>query len=142
MQAVVRRIGGVGLVGKADSGHWVAMDTRAEAGGYGAGSSPLELVLMGLGGCASMDVLAILAKKRIKLDDYEVHLEADRLEEHPRPFSAIRIVFHFYGEDLKPQDLDQAIRLSLEKYCSVAAMLRQAAPIEATFEVHPPRPAR
>ena len=142
MQAVVRRIGGIGLVGKSDSGHWVAMDGRVEAGGYGGGSSPLELVLIGLGGCTSMDVLSILAKKRIKLDDYEVQLEADRAEELPRAFTAVRVTFHFYGENLKASDLEQAVRLSEEKYCSVAAMLRPAVPIEVKIEVHPPRPAR
>lgn len=144
MQAVVRRIGstGISLVGKSDSTHWLAMDTSPAGGGLGAASSPLELVLIALGGCTSMDVLSILAKKRIKLDDYEVLLEADRAETVPRPFTAIRVLFHFYGENLKPEDLEQAVQLSYEKYCSVAAMLRPAVPIEVRFEAHPPRSAR
>jgi putative redox protein len=142
MKAVVRRIGGISLAGRADSGHWVVMDGREEAGGAGGGSSPLELVLIGLGGCTAMDVLAILAKKPIKLDDLEVELEADRSEEHPKAFTAIRLLFHFYGENLRAQDLETAVELSEGKYCSVAAMLRKSAPIEFRIEVHPPRPAR
>ena len=144
MQALVRRIGGTGtgLVGKSDSCHWVAMDTSAAGGGLGAASSPLELVLIALGGCTSMDVLSILAKKRIKLDDYEVLLEAGRAETTPRAFTAIRVLFRFYGENLVHQDLEQAVQLSYEKYCSVATMLRTAVPIEVKFEAHPPRPVR
>jgi putative redox protein len=142
VKAVVRRIGGLSLAGKADSNHWVSMDGPAEAGGADAGTRPLELLLIGLGGCTSMDVLSILAKKRIKLDDFEVTLEADRAAEHPKVFTALRMTYHFYGDDLRRQDLEEAIRLSEEKYCSVSAMLRKAAPIEIQLEVHPPRPAR
>ncbi len=142
MKATVRRIGGLGLAGRADSNHWVIMDSPEDVGGFNAGSRPLELVLIGLGGCTGMDVLSILAKKRIKLDDFEIQLEAERSPEHPKVFTAIQVTFHFYGENLKEADLEAAVRLSEEKYCSVAAMLRKAATIKVNLEVHPPRPAR
>ncbi len=142
MKATVRRIGGLGLVGKADSNHWVIMDTAPEALGFGAGSSPMELLLMALGGCTAMDVLTILAKKRIKLDDFEVLLDADRADTHPRVLTAIRLIYRFYGEDLKRSDLEVAVQLSEEKYCSVSAMLSKAATIECSIETYPPRPAR
>ena len=144
MQATVKRVGGSGLVmaGKATSGHWVAMDTSTEVGGTDGGSRPLELVLIALGGCTSMDVLSIMAKKRIKLDDYEVEIEADRAEEHPKVLNRITIVYHFYGEGLRAEDLQQAVHLSEEKYCSVSAMLRKACPVDTRIEVHPPRPAK
>jgi putative redox protein len=142
MKAVVRRIGGVAMAGMADSGHWVPMDGPENVGGFTGGSRPLELFLIGLGGCTGMDVLSILAKKRIKLDDFEIQLEADRADEHPKVFTAIRLVFHFYGDNLKVEDLRQAVELSEQKYCSASAILRQTCPVEVSLETHPPRPAR
>lgn len=142
MKAIVRRIGGLGVAGKADSNHWVPMDAAQDVGGSNAASRPLELVLIGLGGCTGMDVLSILAKKHVKLDDFQIELEADRAPEHPRVFTAIRMTFHFFGEDLNLDDLQSAVRLSEETYCSVSAMLRRAVPITAKIEAHPPRPAR
>lgn len=142
MKAIVRRIGGLGVVGKADSNHWVAMDAAQDVGGSNGASRPLELVLVGLGGCTGMDVLSMLAKKRIKLDDFQIELEADRAEEHPKVFTAIRMTFHFFGQDLNQSDLESAVQLSEEKYCSVSAMLRKAVPITVKIEVHPPVPAR
>jgi putative redox protein len=142
VEATVRRIGGLGLAGKADTNHWVIMDTSPEGGGFGAGSSPMELLLISLGGCTAMDVLLILGKKRVKLDDFEVLLEADRAETHPRVLTAIRMIYRFYGDGLKLSDLETAVELSEEKYCSVSAMLRKAVSIECSVEIHPPRPAR
>jgi putative redox protein len=144
LQALVKRVGSSGLVmvGRASSGHWIPMDTAEEVGGTDGGSRPLELILIALGGCTAMDVLSILAKKRIKLDDCEVHLEADRAEEHPKVLTRITLVYHFYGDGLRSEDLQQAVQLSEEKYCSVSAMLRQAAPVETRIEIHPPRPAK
>ncbi len=143
MKAVVRRIGhGFALAGKADSNHWVPMDIGEDSGGTDAAVRPLELLLIGLGGCTGVDVLSILKKKRVRLDDFEMELEADRVEPHPRIFSEIRIVYHFYGEDLKLSDLETAVELSQSKYCSASAILRASAPIASRIEIHPPRPAR
>ncbi len=142
MKAVVRRMGGISLAGLSESGHWVPMDGPSDLGGSDAAAKPLELVLIGLGGCTSIDILSILRKRRIKLDDYEVELEAGRAETHPRVFTSIRLTFHFYGEDLPREDLELAVRLSEEKYCSVSAMLRASMPIETRVELHPPREAR
>ena len=144
MKAVVRRLGGTGLAlaGMSDSGHWVPMDGPEDVGGYGGGTRPLELLLIGLGGCTGMDVLSILAKKRVKLADFEIEIEAPRTAEHPKVFTSITLVFRFYGDGLKESDLEEAVRLSEEKYCSASAMLRKAAPVEARIEIHPPRPAR
>jgi putative redox protein len=142
VKATVRRIGGVAMAGKAGSGHWVTMDGPEDIGGFEGGSRPLELFLIGLGGCTGMDVLSILAKKRIKLDDFEIEVDSDRAAEHPKVFTAIRLVFHFYGDNLKLEDLQRAVALSEEKYCSASAMLRRACPIDVKVETHPPRPAR
>jgi putative redox protein len=139
MKATLKRFGTIGLLGKADSGHWVPMDTSPKVGGDAGAAGPLELVLIGLGGCTSMDVLSILAKKRVQLDDYEVELEADRAEDHPRTLQNIKIKFIFYGENVQEKDVARAIELSEEKYCAVAAMLRDHTTIETTFEIRPPR---
>ena len=88
------------LVGKGDSNHWVAMDASPEVGGTDAGSRPLELFLMGLGGCTTMDVLSILKKKRSPVEDYELQIEADRAEEHPKVFTQVRLKFIFYGKGI------------------------------------------
>mgnify|MGYP000010219680 CR=1 FL=1 len=143
MQAIVKRIGreGISFVGRADSGHWVPMDTAPDQGGQNASATPLELLLIALGGCTSMDVLAILAKKRIRLDDYEVALDGDRSPTHPKVFTTIRVTYRFYGEGLSLTDLEQAVRLSAEKYCSVMAMVARAAVVSHGIEVHPPRTA-
>jgi putative redox protein len=142
VKAVIRRVGGVAMVGKADSGHWVPMDGPEDVGGFTGGSRPLELFLIGLGGCTGMDVLSILAKKRVKLDDFEIEIDADRAEEHPKVFTAIRLMFHFYGDGLKAEELQQAVEHSEQKYCSASAMLRAACPVDVRFVIHPPRPAR
>ena len=139
MKAVVRRIDGIAMAGKADSSHWIPMDGPADLGGHDAGARPLELLLIGLGGCSGMDVLSILKKKRVQLDDFEITLEAERAETYPRVFTSIRVVYHFWGADLPLDALKQAVELSETKYCSATAMLRKAAPVESRIEVHPPR---
>lgn len=137
MKAYMRRIGGLTLAARADSNHWVTLDSSLENGGQGAGSSPMELILMGLGGCMSMDVLSILAKKRVLLEDYEVRLEAERAGEHPRIFTRINIKFTLYGEGIPPEAVARAIQLSEEKYCSASAMLVKSAAITSEFEILP-----
>lgn len=135
MKAIIKSIHGLSLVGKADSGHWVPMDTSSATGGNGAASSPMELVLLALGGCTSLDVLSILAKKRVVLDDYEVHLQAERAEDHPKVFTAIVIKFIFYGKNIPKEAVERAIELSDTKYCSVSAMLKAATKISVEYEI-------
>lgn len=135
MKATVKRVQDLALAAKAESNHWVMMDAGENTGGADAGARPLELVLMGLGGCTSMDVLTILQKKRIELDDFEVQLEADRAEEHPRVFTNIRIKFIFYGKNIPAEAVQRAIELSETKYCSVSAMLSKTAKISIDYEI-------
>jgi putative redox protein len=142
MKAIIKRITGMSLVGKSDSNHWVSMDAAREAGGEDGGARPLELLLLGLGGCTSMDVLSILEKKRIQLDDYECQLEAERAEEHPKVFTRIRIRFVFYGDAIPAEAVERAIQLSEEKYCSAVAMLSKAAPITVEYEIKSLKKAR
>lgn len=139
MKATIRRFGQMGLVGKAESGHWIPMDADPAVGGEGGATKPVELVLIGLGGCTAMDVLSILAKKRIKLDDFEIELEAGRAAEHPKTLQDIRVKFIVYGEGIREQDVARAIELSAGSYCSVSAMLRKHTSVTMTFEIRPPR---
>lgn len=144
MRALVKRIGSQGhsLVAAADSSHWVVIDSSREHGGFGGGSSPMELLLQAVGGCTGIDVLSTLAKKRVKLDDFEIELDADRAATPPKVFTAIRIVYRFFGEKLEAADLEHAVRLSMEKYCSVSQMLKGSVAFHWSIETFPPREAR
>jgi putative redox protein len=135
MKAMIKRLDGLSLAGKGDSNHWLNIDASKDVGGEDAASRPLELVLLGLGGCTSLDVLSILKKKRIHLDDYECFVEAERAEEHPKVFTKILIKFVFYGEHIPKEAVERAIELSEKTYCSVTAMLRKSAEITIEYEI-------
>ncbi len=135
IQAEIKRVSGLTLAGKADSGHWVIMDTSTNAGGHNAASSPMELVLMALGGCMSMDILSILEKKRIKVEDFKVQLQGFRAEEHPMVYQEINIRFILTGNEITAEAVERAIELSETKYCSVSAMLRHGTRIKVEYEI-------
>jgi putative redox protein len=137
MQAWVRQIDGLTFAAKSDSGHWVFMDTRTDLGGADGASKPLELVLMGLGGCTGMDVVSILRKMRVGLDRFEIRLEAERAEEHPQVFLRIRMEYRLFGSGIDAEKVERAIELSRTQYCSVSAMLSKAVPIEYTYQINP-----
>jgi putative redox protein len=116
--------------GIADSNHWIVMDTGTDAGGAQGACTPLELVLLGLGGCTAMDVVSILRKMQVPLRGLEIRLHADRSQDHPKVFTRIRLEYRFSGEGIDPEKVDRAVALSRTKYCSVSAMLGAAAEIE------------
>ncbi len=136
MKVTLRQVKGIMLVGKGDSGHWIPMDGPERFEGSDAATRPLELFLLGLGGCTSMDVISILQKKRVKLNDYECVLEAERAEEHPKVFTKIKVHFIFYGNEIDEKDVERAIDLSENKYCSASAMLKKSVPIQVDYEIH------
>lgn len=135
--AFLRQVRGTTFLSKSDSGHWVTMDGPEEFGGSNAGARPKELVLMGLAGCTASDVVTILQKKRVPLAGYEMNLKAPEASEHPKVFTSIHIEYVFYGDGLNAADLERAIELSTEKYCSVSAMLKTAVPITHSFRIEP-----
>jgi putative redox protein len=137
MNALIKSVEGLTLAAKAGSGHWLVMDTDAEVGGMDGASKPLELVLMGLGGCTGMDVLSILKKMRVAVDRFEMALEADRAEEHPKVFTKIRVEYRLYGDGIDPLKVEKAIDLSRSTYCSVSAMLSKSVPIEFVYRINP-----
>jgi len=122
-------------MGKADSNHWVSIDTKIEALGSDAATHPMELVLLALGSCTGCDVLSILQKKNVSLQDFEIHLDAERSEEHPRVFTKIHLEFVFVGKGLTPMPIERAIELSQQKYCSVSAMLKPTVPITTSYRI-------
>lgn len=136
MNAIVRYTGGLSFIGKGETNHWVAMDGPPEFGGENAGSRPKELLLLALGGCTGADVASILSKRRVPFRKLEVALSAAISTEHPIVFTRVDITYRFEGDDLPVADIERAIRLSQEKYCSVSAMLRRAMPIDWTAEIN------
>jgi putative redox protein len=128
MQATLKHVGGLTYVGRSNTNHWVVMDGSKTGGGDEAAASPKETVLIALGACTAMDVSGILRKRRVEVRGFEMDLDADVAEEHPKVFTQIRLTYRFQG-DVPTNEIERAVRLSQEKYCSVSAMLRQAVPI-------------
>lgn len=136
MQATVKWVDGKMFLGESGSGHTVVMDGPPDHGGRNMGVRPMEMILLGLGGCASFDVISILEKTRQKVSDCRVELSAERAEGVPSPFTKIHLKFVVTGVALKEVQVKKAVELSAEKYCSASIMLG-AAGVELThsFEV-------
>ena len=135
MKARVKLIEGVCFAGEAGSGHAVVMDGPPDSGGRNLGPRPMEMLLLGLGGCTSFDVVHILRKGRQDIRDCVAEIEAQRAETDPKVFTRIHVHFVVTGKNLDPKRVDQAIRLSAEKYCSASIMLGKTAQITHDFEV-------
>ena len=116
---------GMSLMAKADSNHWVPMDAPSEVGGSGAATRPIELFLMGLAGCTSMDVISLLTKKRVPFTDFKVTTTTEREDTHPKVFKSVNIHFQIFGNGIKEKDIARSIELSSEKYCAASAMLKK-----------------
>lgn len=134
-KAIIKQLHGITLAAKSDSNHWVIMDGPAEFGGSDAGSRPKELLLAALGGCTGSDVISILAKRRAKLDGFEIHITGTERDEHPKIFTDIHIKYVFFGKGLDPADIEKAIELSTTKYCSVSAMLKGTVNITHSYHI-------
>lgn len=135
MNVQVKWNGKMGFVGISGTNHSVVMDVSKENGGDGAAASPMEMVLMGLAGCSGLDVAIILKKKRLDVRNFEIVVNGERAEEHPRVFTKVDMTFIFEGNDLRHKPLEDAVRLSLERYCSVAGMVSKTAEINWTVEI-------
>jgi putative redox protein len=119
--------------GTSPSGASLVLDARPESGGTGAGPSPMEAVLMALAGCTGVDVVDILQKMRAPLGGLAITVAAERGAEHPRVFTKIHLQYAVWGVGLERDEVERAVSLSQEKYCSVSAMLRRSA--ELTYEI-------
>ena len=137
MNAEVVQVRGISFVGKAESGHWVPMDGPEDFLGSNAATRPKELLLIGLGGCTGADVASMLQKMKEKIDRFEIDIQAESATEHPKVFTKIHILYKFWGDSLKSSNLEKAINLSQDKYCSVSAMLKKAVAITHSYEINP-----
>lgn len=126
MKATVKWVDNVLFLGESGSGHAVAMDGPPDLGGRNLGVRPMEMILLGMGGCASFDVMSILNKSRQKVTDCRAELEAERAEGVPSPFTKIHMTFYVLGQNLKEAHVKRAVELSATKYCSASIMLGQA----------------
>ena len=133
--AFVKQIKGITLAGKTDSNHWITMDGPESFGGSNAGIRPKELILLSLAGCTGSDVIVILQKKKVKLDDFEMNITAEMADEHPQVYTKINIEFVFYGKDIQEKDVERAIELSQTKYCSVTHMLNKSVEITHSYKI-------
>jgi len=135
MKARVEWVEGVIMVGESGSGHALVMDGPPEFGGRNLGVRPMEMLLLGMGGCTQFDVLLILRKARQQVTACVVELEAERAAEDPKVFTRIHAHFIVSGRDLREQQVERAIRLSAQKYCSASIMLGATAEISHDFEI-------
>ena len=123
------------MEGVTESGHQVVMDRSPDVGGQNLGSRPMEMLLLGLGGCAMIDVVLILRKARQAFTDIRVEINAERASEVPKVFTRIHLHFVVAGKQLDSRRVDRAISLSAQKYCSATKMLDSVAQITHDFEI-------
>lgn len=134
-QARVKWAGDLTFVGESPSGHAVVMDGGSKDGGLDHGIRPMEMLLLGAGGCSCIDVMLMLKKARQKVTDCWVELDGDRAAEPPRIFTKIHMHFVVTGHEIDPRHVDRAINLSHEKYCSASVQMGALAEITSDFEI-------
>ncbi|HKK41873.1 MAG TPA: OsmC family protein [Bacteroidales bacterium] len=116
-------------------GHKVVIDADSQVGGKNRGPKPKPFMLLSLGGCTAMDVISILNKMRVTVDSFNVRVEGDLTEEHPKHFYKMHVVYEFTGKDLPMDKLEKAVKLSEERYCGVSAVYRKAMEITSEIKV-------
>lgn len=135
MKTRVKWLDNMSFVGESGSGHSIVMDGPPEFGGRNLGVRPMEMLLLGLGGCASFDVVSMLKKGKQGLVDCEVEITAERADEEPKVFTKIHLHFVISGNDLSDKRVERAIELSAEKYCSASIMLGKTAVVTHDYEL-------
>ncbi|MAJ19084.1 MAG: peroxiredoxin [Euryarchaeota archaeon] len=136
MEAKIKWIDQVKFKGESETGHKLLMDGPAESGGENQGMRPMELILLGIGGCTSYDVVTILKKSRQAVNGCEAHITAQRADSIPKVFTKIHIRFVIDGEGLDEGTVERAIKLSAEKYCSASIMLNKSVEITHDFTIN------
>ena len=135
MKARVKWVEETLMLGESGSGHVVVMDGPEDHGGRNLGVRPMEMLLLGMGGCTEFDVLHILKKSRQDVRFCEVELSAERADSEPKVFTRIHVHFRVGGKGLTEKAVERAVRLSAEKYCSASIMLSETAEITHDFEL-------
>ncbi|MCH8845236.1 MAG: OsmC family protein [Proteobacteria bacterium] len=135
METQIKWVGNAAFIGRASSGHTVIMDGPAEGGGRNLGPRPMEMLILGMGACSTYDVVSILKKSRQDITDCEIKITSKRAESDPKVFTDIQLHFVVSGHNLKQKQVERAIKLSAEKYCSASIMLGATANITHDFEI-------
>lgn len=135
MKARVKWVEDLVFVGESGSGHTVVMDGPKELGGHDTGIRPMELLLLGMGGCTSFDMVQILKKARQDIRDCVVEIDSERSNDIPKVFTKINVHYTVTGKNLKETQVKRAVELSTEKYCSASIMLGQMAEITHDYEI-------
>jgi putative redox protein len=135
LKARIQLVEGMTFVAESGSGHAMVVDASPDVGGRDLGARPMELVLMGLGTCSAIDVVHILRKARQEVRGCVVEMDSDRAPEAPKVFTRIHMHYVVTGKALAPAQVERAIKLSKEKYCSATAMLEKTASISVDFEL-------
>lgn len=134
-RAKVKYTDGLQFVGQADSGHAIVMDGDADVGGNNTGLRPMELLLIGMGGCSGMDIVSILKKKREIVTDVEINVNGKKAEDYPQKFTDIDVEFVVKGRNLSDEAVKRAVQLSMDRYCSVKATLEGTAKITYRYKI-------
>ena len=135
MEVRIKWVEGMMFLGESESGHAVVLDGPPEIGGKNMGVRPMEMLLLGMGGCTSIDVMQILQKGRQNVTDCVAEISAERVDTIPKVFSKIHVHFIVTGKGLKEAVVARAIKLSAEKYCSASIMLEKSVEITHDFEM-------
>lgn len=135
LKAECRLASDMTLIARSDSGHWTLMDVPEKVGGHEGAMHPFEHLFAALAGCTASDVLYVLKKKRIQVDDLRINIEAERAEKHPKVAEKIHLHYTIVGPDIQEKAVERAIELSQDTYCSVSAMLKAAAEVTYSFEI-------
>jgi len=135
MKIRISQIDGLAVAGKAEDSPWVTMDAPLNVGGQGGGARPMQVMLIGMAGCAAMDVISILNKRRLDLRRYEMEAEGTIADEHPKVFTHIKLVHKIFGKDIKASDVERAIQLTDEKYCGALTMAKKTAEVVHEYEI-------
>ncbi len=135
MKARIKWVEQATFVGESASGHAVVMDGPPDHGGRNLGPRPMEMLLLGMGGCTSFDVVSILKKARQAITDCVAEISAERADTDPKVFTRIHVHFIVTGQGLKEAQVKRAVELSAEKYCSASIMLGKAAQISHDYEI-------
>ncbi len=133
--AIVTYVQGLQFIGEASSGHAIVMDGDPEVGGHDTGLRPMELLLVGLGGCSGMDVISILRKKKQDVTGLKISLKGQKAENFPKKFTDILIEFTVSGRNISEEAVKRAVELSMNKYCSVKATLEGTAKISFNYKI-------
>jgi putative redox protein len=136
MNTTVKWIDGMMMVGESASGHAIVMDGPEDLGGKNLGVRPMEMLLLGMGGCTTVDVVSTLKKMRELVNDCRVEISAERADEHPKVFTKIHLHFIVEGENLNEKKIAKAVSLSADKYCSASIMLGKIADITHDFTIN------